>query len=105
MDSALSKVMLPEADRGPEGASTRRPRRGGPGQHSIFKLKIEAKADRGILIQNDLFDAELKGSLTIVNTIETPRIVGTAELIHGRMLFKDRSSRSSRRARTSTTRR
>jgi len=56
-----------------------------------FKLQIDAHADRGIFIQNDLFDAEAKGKVTIVNTIETPRIIGTAGLIQGKMIFKNRT--------------
>ncbi|HLE00228.1 MAG TPA: translocation/assembly module TamB domain-containing protein [Bdellovibrionota bacterium] len=55
-----------------------------------FKLNIDVKADRGILIQNDLFDAELRGRVTAVNTLETPRILGTAELVQGNMIFKNR---------------
>jgi hypothetical protein len=55
-----------------------------------FKLKIDAVADKGILVQNDLFDAELKAKITVVNTLETPRILGSAELVQGKMLFKDR---------------
>ena len=56
-----------------------------------FKLNIEAKSDGGILIQNELFDAEVRGQMTIVNTIEAPRILGSAELVQGRMVFKDRT--------------
>ncbi len=56
----------------------------------IFKLNIQAVAERGILVQNDLFDAELKGDLKIINTIENPGILGTTEVIHGKMSFKDR---------------
>jgi hypothetical protein len=56
-----------------------------------FKLNIGAVADNGIIIQNDLFDIEAKGRFTVVNTIEAPRILGTAELISGKLLFKDRN--------------
>ena len=56
----------------------------------LFRLNIEAAADHGILVKNDLFDAELKGNVTIVNTLETPRILGSAELVQGEMVFKDR---------------
>lgn len=55
-----------------------------------FKLKIDAVADKGILVQNDLFDAELKAKVTVVNTLETPRILGNVDLVQGKMIFKDR---------------
>ncbi len=56
-----------------------------------FKLKIDVQADRNVIIQNDLFDAEVKGRLTVVNTIEVPRLLGNAEMIRGKMVFKDRA--------------
>ena len=55
-----------------------------------FKLNINVKADKGIIVQNDLFDAELKANVTLVNTIQTPRLLGNAELLHGQLTFKDR---------------
>ena len=61
------------------------------GGESFFKLDVAAKADRGVLVQDDLFDAEFKGAVTIVNTLEEPRIVGTAEMLPGgKLTFKDR---------------
>ncbi len=57
----------------------------------LFKLNINAVAERGVLIQNDLFDAEAKGRFTLVNTLEAPRVIGTAEIIAGKLLFKDRT--------------
>lgn len=58
--------------------------------YPLFRLNLDVKADRGIFIQNDLFDAELKCRLKVVNTLETPRILGTAHLIQGKMIFKNR---------------
>jgi translocation and assembly module TamB len=55
----------------------------------LFKLKIDVNADRNILVQNDLFDAELKAHVTIINTLDAPRILGTADMIQGKMTFKD----------------
>ena len=57
---------------------------------SKFKLNIEVAAEKDILVKNDLFDAEFKGKLRIVNTLEAPRVLGNAELIQGRLIFKDR---------------
>ncbi|OFZ18400.1 MAG: hypothetical protein A2X94_15010 [Bdellovibrionales bacterium GWB1_55_8] len=56
-----------------------------------FRLNIKARAERGVVIQNELFDVEAKGNFTVVNTIETPRILGTAELVQGKLIFKNRS--------------
>jgi hypothetical protein len=61
------------------------------GDYPLFKLNIDAIADEGVFIQNDLFDAELKGKVTVVNTVDAPRLLGSAEVIRGRMLFKEHS--------------
>lgn len=58
--------------------------------YPVFKLKIDARAENGVVIRNELFDAEAKGHVTVVNTIEAPRIVGSADLIQGKIIFKDR---------------
>lgn len=57
---------------------------------SKFKLNISLKADKGIFVQNDLFrDMEVKGDLNLVNTFEVPRLLGKAEVIEGKLIFKD----------------
>jgi len=56
-----------------------------------FKLKIEVNADRGIFVKNNLFDAEAKAHITVVNTLEAPRIIGFAEIVQGKILFKDKN--------------
>lgn len=60
------------------------------GDLPLFRLNIGVAADRGVLVQNDLFDAELKGRVTLVNTIEAPRLLGSADVIQGKITFKDR---------------
>jgi hypothetical protein len=63
----------------------------GEGTLPKFKLRIAASAEKGILIQNDLFiNTEAKGDVTVVNTLDTPRIIGTASIIQGKMVFKER---------------
>ncbi len=57
---------------------------------SPFRLGIDVEADRGVYIQNELLDAEAKGQLKIVNTLAVPRILGTAEIVQGKITFKDR---------------
>ncbi len=62
----------------------------GEGGSLGFKLDIDVEAPKGIIIQNDLFrDVEVKGSLKLVNTLEAPGITGTAEVLQGKLLFKD----------------
>lgn len=57
-----------------------------------FRLAIDVSGDQGIFVQNDLFDAELKANVKVINTIETPRLLGSVEVIPGqsKMTFKDR---------------
>jgi hypothetical protein len=62
----------------------------GDSNYSKFKLKIDVEAPRGIQIENDLFrEVQAKGKMTIVNTLDAPRILGKAEVIQGKMLFKE----------------
>ncbi len=56
----------------------------------LFKLDIGVRADQGVIVKNDLFDAELKAQIKVVNTLEAPRIVGTADVLRGNLSFKDR---------------
>lgn len=58
--------------------------------YSKFKLDIQVEAQNGVQISNDLFkDVQVKGKLTLINTLEAPRLLGTAEIIQGKILFKD----------------
>ncbi len=60
------------------------------GDLPLFRLNIGVAAERGVLVQNDLFDAELKGRVTVVNTLEAPRLLGSADVLQGKITFKDR---------------
>jgi hypothetical protein len=55
---------------------------------SIYNLRIEVVADSGMLVQNDLIDAEFKGGLLLQNNFNFPRITGNAELVRGKLLFR-----------------
>lgn len=92
IDSALSKEKVMQQKQG-QGLKALQysppPSKERLSDYPKFKLKIDAEADKGIFIKNDLFDAELKGKVTIINTIEAPRVLGTADLIQGKMTFKD----------------
>lgn len=56
---------------------------------SLFSLGIQVEAPSGILVRNDLFDAELKAKVDLVNTVDAPRILGKAETLRGRLFFKN----------------
>ncbi|MCM2276748.1 MAG: translocation/assembly module TamB domain-containing protein [Oligoflexia bacterium] len=56
-----------------------------------FRLGIDVRSDGGILVQNDLFDVDLKAQIKLVNTLDAPRVVGNVDLVQGRMIFKDRT--------------
>jgi hypothetical protein len=57
----------------------------------LFQLGIDVSAPGKILVQNELMDLEAKGEVKIVNTLELPRVVGKAQAVQGKILFKDRS--------------
>ena len=62
----------------------------GANKVSLFNLKVEVDAHKGIQVQNDLFrDMIARGQLTLVNTLETPRVLGRLEVSQGMLLFKD----------------
>jgi hypothetical protein len=56
----------------------------------LVKLKIDVLADHNVFVKNDLFDLEMKAKLTLVNTLDAPRIIGTADMVQGKMTFKGR---------------
>lgn len=56
-----------------------------------FKLDIDVRADRNVIMKNELLDAELKAKIKVINTISTPRLLGSAEILSGKINFKDRS--------------
>lgn len=55
---------------------------------SFYEVKIHAVAEQGVFVENDLFDAEFRGDITLLNNFEYPEIIGKAELIKGRLLFR-----------------
>lgn len=61
----------------------------GAREHSLFNLNINVSADRGIFVKNSLFDAELRGQLKVINSLRTPRLLGTVDILSGKLLFKD----------------
>lgn len=59
------------------------------GEIELFELDVDVVAERSVFVKNDLFDAELKGNLKIINTLSVPRLLGNVGILHGRLLFKD----------------
>ncbi|MBL7715022.1 MAG: translocation/assembly module TamB domain-containing protein [Bdellovibrionales bacterium] len=56
-----------------------------------FNLDIRVLAEKGMLVRNDLFDLEAKADIRLVNTIDNPGILGSAEAIQGKVNFSERS--------------
>lgn len=59
------------------------------GAKSLYEIRIRASADGGVEVENDLLDAEFKGELTLLNNFEFPQIVARAELVKGKLLFRN----------------
>lgn len=59
------------------------------GKSSLYSVRIDAEAPKGVVVRNDNLDAEFSGSLTLLNNFEFPQVVGRAELIKGRFLFRN----------------
>ncbi len=59
------------------------------GSNSFYEIRIKAIAENGVVVQNNLLDAEFKGEVTLLNTFEFPQIVARAELVRGRLLFRN----------------
>lgn len=61
------------------------------GSHALYEMKIRAMADGGIFVENDLLNAEFKGEVTLTNTFEYPQIVMRADLVRGKLIFRNAS--------------
>lgn len=59
------------------------------GDKGFYEIKIKALAESGMLVQNDLLDAEFRGEVTLLNSFEFPQITGRAELVRGKLLFRN----------------
>jgi hypothetical protein len=93
IDTALFREKMLNQGRGGEGFKAIQylpvPTAQGKAPISMFHLNIGLEAPRGVLVQNDLFrDVVAKGKLTLVNTLETPRVLGRLEIAQGNLIFK-----------------
>ncbi len=94
VDSALSKEKVMSQKGNTGSLKTMQyappPSKQGEGSYPKFKLNIDVQAQKGILIQNDLFqDVQAKGNLKLVNTLEAPRVLGIVEVTQGKLVFKN----------------
>ncbi|MCO5142647.1 MAG: translocation/assembly module TamB [Oligoflexia bacterium] len=59
------------------------------GEKSFYIIKIKAIAENGVVVDNNLLDAEFRGELTLLNTFASPQIIARAELVKGKLLFRN----------------
>jgi hypothetical protein len=59
------------------------------GAKSFYEVRIRALADGGIFVDNDLLNAEFQGEVTLLNNFEFPQVVGRADLVRGKLLFRN----------------
>lgn len=59
------------------------------GSKSFYEIRIRAIAESGVMVENNLLDAEFKGEVTLLNNFEFPQIVARAELVRGKLLFRN----------------
>lgn len=93
VDSAMIREKILNQQKGPQKKLLRFvPSNGASRDEDVptFLLDIRARADQRVFVKNDLFDAELKGDVRILNTISAPRIMGESELLKGKLSFKGR---------------
>ncbi len=60
------------------------------GDQPTFLLDVRLRADDRIFVRNDLFDAEMRGDIRLINTFQAPRLLGEASMIRGSLSFKGR---------------
>jgi hypothetical protein len=59
------------------------------GKKSFYEVRIKALAEGGAIVDNNLLDAEFKGEVTLLNNFEFPQILARAELVRGRLIFRN----------------
>ncbi len=93
-DSALSteKVLGRQQAQGLKTASYAPPPTANRvGDFPLFKLAIDVEAEKGIQIHNDIFSGEVSGKIRVLNTIDAPRLLGSAVVLPGgKLTFNDR---------------
>lgn len=59
------------------------------GAKSFYEIRIRAIAESGVIVENNLLDAEFRGEVTLLNNFEFPQIIARAELVRGKLLFRN----------------
>jgi translocation and assembly module TamB len=59
------------------------------GAKAFYDVKIDAISGGGVFVDNNLLNAEFRGSLTLQNNFEFPQVTGKAELVRGKLLFRN----------------
>ncbi len=59
------------------------------GVKSFYEVRILGLADSGIFVDNNLLNAEFRGEVKLMNNFEFPEIVGHADLVRGKLLFRN----------------
>lgn len=57
---------------------------------NLFGLNLNINANQGFIVRNEIIDAEFKGKVNLIGPPDNPRLLGSGQLIQGRVLFKDR---------------
>ena len=57
---------------------------------NLFKLDLNVNAPQGFNIKNEILDAEFKGKVKVVGPPDNPKLIGDAQLVQGKVLFKDK---------------
>jgi translocation and assembly module TamB len=57
---------------------------------NLFKLDLNANAPQGFNVKNDILDAEFKGKVKVIGPPDNPKLMGSAQLVQGKVLFKDK---------------
>ncbi|NUM87575.1 MAG: translocation/assembly module TamB domain-containing protein, partial [Bdellovibrionales bacterium] len=56
---------------------------------SVYELKIRAVAEHGVVVDNDLLNAEFRGEVSLLNNFEYPQVTARAELVKGVFHFRN----------------
>ncbi len=59
------------------------------GSKSFYEIRIKALAESGVFVDNNLLNAEFRGEVTLLNNFEFPQVVARAELVRGKLLFRN----------------
>jgi hypothetical protein len=56
----------------------------------LFVLDLNVSAPGGFYVKNEIMDAEFRGRFRLIGPPESPKLLGEASLVQGKVLFRDR---------------